>query len=328
MRIPAVMLLIASVSPAMWLTDATAVRATAAQPSRAMAVTFDDLPYVSAGQPNTLAAAERATTALLRVLRAHRAPVVGFVNEGKLQVNGQVDARIALLRQWVQLGAILGNHTYSHVDLNTVTVEQFEQEIVRGDVITRRLMQRAQPYQLYFRHPQTHTGDTVEKKEAIEQFLAARHYKIAPHTIETADYIFNVGYVRSLRASDQATATRLRHAYVDFAMAATEFAEQIAPQVFGREIPQTLLLHANDIGADTLDDLLSRLERRGYRFITLDQAMADPAYQTPDALVSQHGPTWFWRWIKTKGLTVSGKGDPEPPSWVMDLYTSTRAGRR
>jgi peptidoglycan/xylan/chitin deacetylase (PgdA/CDA1 family) len=291
----------------------------AQRPTRAMALTFDDLPYVSGGQPDTLAGAERVTGDLLRVLAAHGAPAVGFVNEGKLEVAGERDARIALLEQWVAHGAILGNHTYSHVDLNARSADDFEQEILKGEIVSRRLMERREPYRLFFRHPQTHTGDTQAKKDAIEQLLAARGYTVAPHTIETADYIFNVGYVRSVRAGDQATAGRLRSAYMDFALAATAFAEQVAPKIFGRDIPQTILLHANDINADTLDELLRRLEARGYRFIALEDAMKDSAYQTRDTLVTKFGPTWLWRWMKSKGQSVSFEGDPEPPQWVLDL---------
>jgi peptidoglycan/xylan/chitin deacetylase (PgdA/CDA1 family) len=203
-----------------------------------------------------------------------------------------------------------------------VSVEQFENEIVKGEAVSRRLMASHGPYQLYFRHPQTHTGNTAEKKEAIERFLAAQGYKIAPHTIETSDFVFNVGYVRSVNAKDHAMVDRLRTAYLDFTLAATQFAEQITPQIFGRDIPQTLLIHANDITADTLDTLLQRLEARGYRFVTLDAAMADPAYGTRDTVVSSHGPTWLWRWMKSKGQNVSFKGDPEPEPWVVDLYNS------
>jgi hypothetical protein len=157
-------------------------------------------------------------------------------------------------------------------------------------------MQARQPYQLYFRHPMTHTGDTPAKKTAIEQFLAARGYKVTPHTIENSDFIFNVGYVRAVRESDAAMVKRLRNSYLDFTIAATEFAERISPQIFGREIPQTLLLHANDINADCLQEMLERLSTRGYQFITLDEAMRDVAYQTRDTQVSKHGPTWLWRW--------------------------------
>ena len=41
-------------------------------------------------------------------------PAVGFVNESKLYREGQVDARIALLRAWRDGGVELGNHTLSH----------------------------------------------------------------------------------------------------------------------------------------------------------------------------------------------------------------------
>jgi len=289
-------------------------------PVRTMAITIDDLPYVSGGLSNELVKAQRATTEILRVLRKHNAPAVGFVNEGHLTVNGEVRARTELLRQWVKAGMVLGNHTYSHPDFNRLSIEQFEDEIVKGERVTRQLMRSRQPYQLYFRHPMTHTGDTQAKKEAIEAFLRARGYKVTPHTIENSDFIFNVGYVRALAHKDEALAKRIRETYLDFTIAATEFAERVSPQIFGREIPQTLLLHANDLNADYLDELLTRFESRGYHFITLDEAMKDPAYLTKDTSVSSYGPTWLWRWMKSKGMDVSFQGDPDPPQWVVDLY--------
>jgi peptidoglycan/xylan/chitin deacetylase (PgdA/CDA1 family) len=287
---------------------------------RAVALTFDDLPYVVVDGQQELGRAQRGTSAILRALSAHHAPAAVFVNDGKLFVPGEVDARIALLKRWVDAGAILGNHTYSHADFNTLTINEFEDEIVKGETVSRQLMRSRQPYQLYFRHPQTHTGDTEEKKQAIEHFLIARGYKITPHTIDSSDFIFNTGYVRSLRVKDAGTATRLRSAFLEFVMAATEFAERITPQVFGRDIPQTILLHANDINADCLNDLLQRLEARGYRFVTLDEAMSDPAYRTGDTLVTKSGPTWLWRWVKSKGMAISFAADPDPPDWVMNLY--------
>ena len=290
------------------------------EPARSVAITFDDLPYVAGDSQRYLPSAQRATKEILHVLQMHRAPAVAFVNEGKLQVTGEVDARIALLQQWIDAGMILGNHTYSHPDCNALTVEQFQDEIIKGEVVTRRLMQSHAPYPLYFRHPMTHTGDTQAKKETIEKFLAIRGYKVTPHTIENSDFIFNVGYARALRKHDETLAKRLREAYLDFTIAATEFAERVSPQIFGREIPQTLLLHSNDITADCLDEMLRRLSARGYRFVSLDEAMADPAYQTKDTYVGKTGPTWLWRWMTSKGMGVSFKDDPDPPGWVMDLY--------
>ena len=297
------------------------VAATHAQtPKRTMAVTIDDLPYVNRPGGPYVANAQKVTTKILTALKKHKAPAVGFVNEHTVDVSDDRAGRVALLKQWVESGMVLGNHTYSHPDYNRLTIAQFEEEITKGDVVSRQLMKSRGPYQLYFRHPMTHTGDTQEKKEAIERFLAARGYKVTPHTIENSDFIFNVAYVKAQQNKDEALARRLRDEYVAYTIAATEFAEHVSPEVFGREIPQTLLIHANDITADALDEMLRQFEQRGYTFVTLDRVMADPAYQTRDTLVSKMGPSWLFRWMKSKGMNVDFSGDPDPPKWVMDLY--------
>ena len=289
-------------------------------PKRAIAVTIDDLPYVSFGERDYLTGARTATAKILDTLKKHKVTAVGFVNERKLEHASEREARIALLRDWVKNGMILGNHTYSHPDFNSRTVEQFQEEITKGEVVTRELMKSRRPYQLYFRHPMTHTGDTPEKKEAIEAFLKARGYKVTPHTIENSDFIFNVPYSLAVQKGDMELARRLREAYLDLTFAATGFAEKVSPQIFGREIPQLLLIHSNDITADTLDEILNRYKARGYTFVSLDTVMADPAYQTKDTYVTKYGPSWFFRWSQSKGLDVSFRGDPDPPKWVMDLY--------
>ena len=293
-------------------------------PPRRMAVTIDDLPYVRIGEVAYLPNARRATQKILQTLRKHKAAAIGFVNERQLDNATEREGRIALLRQWVEAKMMLGNHTYSHPDFNRLTVEQFEEEITKGEVVTKRLMRSREPYQLYFRHPMTHTGDTQEKKEAIERFLASRGYKVTPHTIENSDFIFNVGYAQAIQRKDFALARRIRDAYLDFTIAATEFAEKVSPQIFGHEIPQTLLIHINDINADCLDEMLSRFAARGYRFVSLDEVMSDPDYQTKDTLVTKTGPSWLWRWNISKGMNISFAGDPEPPQWILDLYNQRR----
>lgn len=295
----------------------TAVRAQT--PSRTMTVTIDDLPFVAIGTGDYVTRARTATAKILNTLKKHKVPAVAFVNEGKLEVPGERDARIALLREWVKHGIILGNHTYSHPDFNRLTVEQFQEEITKGEVVTRQLMKSRRPYQLYFRHPMTHTGDTREKKEAIEKFLAERGYRVTPHTIDSYDFLFNVGYMLALQKDDKDLTQRVRDAYLDFTMATTEFAEKVSPKIFGRDIPQTLLLHSNDITADCLDEILTRFKARGYRFVTLDSVMADPAYQTKDTYITKYGPSWLVRWKVSKGLDVSFSGDPDPPKWIFDL---------
>jgi len=299
---------------------AVVTSAQAQKPKHTIAVTFDDLPFIAMGEGDYLTRARAATTKILKTLKKHKVPAVAFVNEHMLEHATEREARIALLRDWVKNGMILGNHTYSHPDFNNLTVEQFQEEITKGEVVSRELMKSRRPYQLYFRHPQTHTGDTREKKEAIEAFLAARGYKITPHTIENSDFVFNVPYALAVQKGDEELARRIREAYLDLTFTATEFAETVSPQIFGREIPQLLLIHSNDVTADCLDEILTRYKARGYQFVTLDSVMADPAYQTKVTYITKYGPTWLFRWSQSKGLNISFRGDPDPPKWVLDLY--------
>src|SRR5688500_4782615 len=108
-------------------------------PNRTIVVTIDDLPFVKIGEGDYVERARPVTTKILSALKKHKAPAVGFVNEHMLQDPRNRDERIDLLRQWVKNGMILGNHTYSHPDFNNLTAEQFQEEIVKGEVVTREL---------------------------------------------------------------------------------------------------------------------------------------------------------------------------------------------
>ena len=295
-----------------------------ATPARTMAVTIDDLPWNHQGEgAGFLDAARRGTDAMLAALRAHRVPTVSVVNEDKLLAPDSAEhtARVALLKQWVDAGHVLGNHGYSHRDANALTADAYLADIAKGDAITRELMRGRQPYVLYFRHPYTHSGDTLEKRDAITHGLTARGYTVMPHTIENSDWLFNVGYVKA----DAAGRARLLEAYLAHTAAATVFAEAKASELFGREdVPQTLVIHTLALNADALDRLLTMLEGRGYRFITLDEAMRDKAYATPDVYVGKTGPSWLFRWSRTIAPTSDFRADPDVPSWVMDLYQAAQ----
>jgi hypothetical protein len=95
--------------------------------------------------------------------------------------------------------------------------------------------------------------------------------------------------------------------------------EHLSTEMFGREITQILLFHANDINADCLDEMLKRLESRGYRFVTLDQALEDKAYQTRDDYIGINGPSWLHRWTVALGLKMTLALEPDPPKWVLDM---------
>ena len=233
---------------------------------------------------------------------------------------GELDARTEVLKLWVDAGMMLGNHGFSHLRLLTTPLLKYEEDVIKGEVITRRLMSGREPYQLYFRHPYTRTGPTREVKAEFESFLREHGYKVAPFTIENSDYIFNQIYFDARRNNDTALMERLRKTYLDYNDGQFEFIERLSSEMFGREISQILLIHANDINSDCLDEMLKRLAARGYRFVTLDQALEDKAYQTRDDYVGLHGPSWLHRWTVSMRLKMKLDQEPDPPKWVLDMF--------
>jgi peptidoglycan/xylan/chitin deacetylase (PgdA/CDA1 family) len=283
--------------------------ATAPPAPREMAVTFDDLPAVE----GDLAAAQRVTRDLLTAIRAHQVPAIGFVNEGKIFTPGELDARTDLLRQWLNAGLSLGNHTYSHINIADVPFEAYAEDVIRGETVTRMLLAARGAKLRYFRHTQLRTGPTEEYRAQLDGFLRKRGYVTAPVTIDNNDYLFSRAYVLAGARGDSALQDKLAKEYLDYMERTVAHFEQLSQDFLGRPMKHTLLLHANDLNADHFPKLVAMLKRRGYRFITLDEALTDPAYQLPEAQ-SRRGLSWLHRWMLARGLPMNE--EPLEPEWV------------
>ena len=234
-----------------------------------------------------------------------------------------MDARTDLLRAWLDAGLELGNHTFSHINLQKAPLAEYQEDVVRGETVTRMLLAERGMKLRSFRHPFLFTGTTPEYKRGLADFLAGRGYTVAPVTVDNGDYIFAKVYHEAQRRGDAATAGRVADAYVPYMESVFEHFERLSSETFGREVRQVLLLHANEINADRFDELAAMLRRRGYAFVTLEEALKDPAYAEPDALF-KGGVSWLHRWRKAKGLP--GKGEPDVPKFVNDLYEAGQRG--
>jgi len=262
-----------------------------------------------------------ANRKLLRAFVTHQVPVTGFVIQKAVESFGA--SGISMLEEWVHQGFDLGNHTYSHSDINTLSPEQFEHEVVRGESAIGPLMRDAGKKPALFRFPFNHTGDTEAKKNAITAFLSQRGYRLATCTIDNSDYVFNDAYVRMIARSNDAAAQRLRLAYLAYTDAEIKYYAALNKQVFGYEPPQVMLLHDNRLNADLIEQVLQLFEAQNYKFVSLGAAQSDAAYQTPDTYVTKYGPMWGYRWAKERNVKVDGRLEPDPPQWVLDCAKST-----
>lgn len=297
---------------------------------RTVAITVDDLPAAMPGNDfanGELKELQKINRGIPAALKAHHAPSVGFVNEIKLQVQGERDARAELLQYWLDAGLDLGNHIYRHDDFSTTPLQQYEDDTIRGGVVTGALLKAMGRKELYFRHPYLNTGMTIELKNAFDAFIKDRGYISAPVTIEIADYVFNDALAQALETKDKKLAAKAKKEYLEYVDTAFDYAEKESAGLFGRQIPQILLTHDNELNLECMDALLTKLEKRGYKFVAIDVAMADPVYATPDNYVGT-GILWMDRWKLAMGQKLDPNEGPEAPAWARKIFDEMRKERQ
>jgi peptidoglycan/xylan/chitin deacetylase (PgdA/CDA1 family) len=299
-----------------WIVACAAGITARGQESRRVAVTLDDGPVVNAAQD--LAVFQRISAGLIESLKTESVPATIFLNERQLNVHGQRDGRAAVVAQWLDAGFDLGNHTYAHPSLNRVPLWQFQDDVVRGDVIMRALLRERGRDLVWFRYPFLHSGMTAEVHQGIMDFLEQRKYRVAPVTVDYADYTFAGIYTRLLRAGDTATAEKVKLAYLDQVDVGFEHAERTSKDLFGYEVPQILLLHCNELNGLSLRDSIERMRKRGYSFLTLEEAMKDAAYQRPDTFAGSGG-SWLERTAIANGKPLDPNARPRVPEWITKL---------
>ncbi len=290
-------------------------------PLRAVAITFDDLPATSvAGGSCNEDALMDLTRRLLSSIVTQQIPATGFVTEGSICDDLREAVLPKILSMWLDAGAQLGNHAFSHFDINNVSLETYEQDIIRGEETTRRLLKQRGASLRYFRHPMLHTGPDQETKQALHTFLAERGYTVAPVTIDNQEWMFGNVYMRAKERGDRSLMGRVAEAYVPFMEEVFAFFEEWSVEVLGYEPPQVLLLHASELNADHFDDLAAMIKRRGYAVVSLEEALQNEAYRHRDGYVGPRGLSWIHRWAVAKGMEVTE--EPREPKWLSDLFSS------
>ena len=99
-----------------------------------------------------------------------------------------------------------------------------------------------------------------------------------------------------------------------------------AVEVLGRRLPQILLIHASELNRDAMPVLLDMFRKSGYTFVSLEEALKDPAYKEPDDYAGPKGFSWIHRWALTKGMPL--KMEPDEPKAVLREYERAHGSNR
>jgi len=290
-----------------------------------VALTFDDLPALTLLQDQPYV--NYLNTMLLRGLKRHHLPAIGFVNESKLD---EIDRRqqIANLEKWLGAGMNLGNHTFSHEDPQELGAKGYIADIAKGEPVTRGLLRRHGKSLTWFRHPYLETGSPAPVKRQIDDWLAGHGYRIAPVTIDADDWEFAEPYDDAIARHDEARRRRIKRQYLDYTERTIAWYQDASNGLFGRQISFVMLLHATRLNADSIDDLARILKRRKLKGVSLEEAMKDPAYRLRDLYAGPDGIDWMQRWAREMHKPLPWASWQDPPKQIVEEYNRVDADQR
>lgn len=282
----------------------TALPATAQQ----LAITWDDLPAHGPLPPGETRV-EIAQKIISAMQQAKLPPVYGFVNGVQTQ---NEPASAPVLQLWRDAGLPLGNHTWSHMNLNTNPLADWEQDVTRNEPMLRQYMGDAD--WRWLRFPYLSEGDTAQKRTAERRFLASRGYKIASVTMSFGDYLYNEPYARCVSKKDSAAIAKLETSYLAAADAAIVYSRSMSKALYGHDIPYVLLMHVGAFDARMLPRLLALYRERGFSFVTLEKAESAPFYKNAIDPSLPSSPDSLEAAMAARGLPL-----PAAPSPGLDL---------
>jgi peptidoglycan-N-acetylglucosamine deacetylase len=277
-----------------------------------IAITFDDLP-LNGELPPGVTRVEIAKNTLAILKKWHIPPAYGFINAKRLEDSQDgADA----LKLWASAEPV-GNHTYSHLDLNQNTTEAFEREIAENEPALELLDPSGDWH--WLRYPFLREGETQEKRNAVRDYLKAHGYKVAQVTMEWGDYFWNTAYARCSAKNDAQGKEWLRTSYLSTESAEIDHFRELSKIVFGRDINYVLLLHLGSFSSTILPEAFALLKKKGFQFVTLQEAENDAAYAIDPAEGALNGGTFLDQLMNTRKLTYPSSSISMPQKPEKEL---------
>lgn len=284
-------------------------------------ITVDDLPFITKVFKDNKTG-QYITDKLLSTFKKYNITALGSVNSGKLIVKDELDTvKYDILKKWLDSGMMLANHTYTHSDYNKLFFSEFKNDVIDGELFLKDILTHKNLKLKYFRHPMLHRGDTKEKADSLQCFLDSLGYITAPVTIDNSDYIFSWAYEKALANKNDSLAKKIGTDYVNYMCDVLDYYENQSISLLSYNVKHILLTHANLLNADYIDVLLKMLTEKGYKFISIDEALRDKCYtELKDEFHKKSGISWLHRWAYTMGKRGDFfKGEPEVPAYITEL---------
>jgi peptidoglycan/xylan/chitin deacetylase (PgdA/CDA1 family) len=263
---------------------------------------------------------------LIQELKEHKVPAIGFL-QGSMVSDGDklFPVRANIARLWRDAGLEVGLGGFKHIWLQNTPVDEYIANIEKNERVAKQLLGETTTPR-YFSYPFLNTGKSVDDKARVESWLASHGYTSVKYTFDNNEWMYSYAYDMARNDNDLNTMKEVREAYLAYMGKMFEHFEAYSTEMFGRDIPQTLVLTPSRLVTDTADEFFGMAAKRGYSFIAIDEAQSDEAYRTKENFTGDSGISWFERWAMAKGSKL--RPEPEVDADVQRIWKEKQASAK
>jgi len=349
----AFLLISAVVSSIFWTDSSFDVNAQSKLKNKKMAIGFVSIPPYYKDKADK--SFDETARLLIDKLTAHKIPAIGFVSGGSISqekttqrfrerlkgfINGASNpadvvqmrsmienltaleklssSRADVVRMWRDAGLEVGIGNFKHIWFYHTPYDEYVAGVEKTERVTREILAEKNLPLAFFSYPYLNTGKTAEDKTRFENWLTTRGLRPVKYTFDNQEWMYSFAYDEAREKNDAETAQRVKTEFLDYMTKMLAHYEAYSQEMFGRDVAQTLVLTPSRLVADTADDLFGMFEKRGYRFVPMDEAQADEAYRMPDDFSGKSGISWFERWQLAQGGKL--RAEPEVSKSVAEVW--------
>lgn len=301
---------------------ASFVNAQSRTKGKKIAVGFVSIPPVDRTE-NSPKDADATARLLIEKLKSHRVPAIGFL-QGSMVSDGErlYPVRANIARLWRDAGFEIGIGNFKHVWFYNTPFDEYVAGVEKNEAVARKILAEKNLPLRYFSYPYLNTGKNAEERSRFESWLNSRGITPVKYTIDNQEWMFSYAYDMARNDNDISTMTEIRIEFIKYMSKMFDHFEAYSAEMFGRDIAQTMVLTPSRLVTDSADELFGMIEKRGYKFVSMDEALKDEAYQTPENFYGESGISWFERWQMVQGKKL--RDEPKIHKKVWETWEKSK----
>ncbi len=291
--------------------------------NRKLAIGFVSIPPLDRTE-NPPKDADATARLMIAKLTQYKIPAIGFV-QGAMISDGEklYPVRANIVRLWRDAGFDIGIGGYKHIWFYDTPFEEYVANTEKNEAITKKILAEKNLPLRYFSYPYLNTGKSTEDKTKFEAWLKERGLTSVKYTIDNNEWMYSYAYDMARNDNDVSTMNEIRVEFINYMSKMFDHYEAYSNKMFGRDIAQTMVLTPSRLVADSADDLFEMITKRGYKFVSMDEAQVDEAYRVEESFVGKSGISWFERWAKTQGRKL--RDEPKVSENVQKIWDETKS---